>query len=203
MLQIVDKGLVIIVILVGSYLVLSMASTFRRNRRAGKARVATEGLTWFTGESWAPPLSPKQRSFLIAVDSLLTQLDPPGASKTESFFGPGPTGALWITIATLQDKHESIQIEFDGVTFYGAWCDRHYQWEGCDPEVIARVADGDLAQAIAVALEWIESEMRRPMVLVPGLLLRKVLFSDAPEGTSNQRRRHRVIPAGFFDPPAP
>jgi hypothetical protein len=103
----------------------------------------------------------------------------------------------------------------DRKVILGAWHDAHYAWD-YDPKPLDFRIEGHGPESRAMALEWLEKEMRRPILRFDGQLLGWTIFSEwrhaAEAGRALEWRgfwplalivnhkRSRGLPAGYLDP---
>jgi hypothetical protein len=166
---------------------------------------------WFTSGSSLSVLSERQRRFLRRVDALLVRLNPPGASRSESWFSaepfqlegyestdlePADHHVLWLSISPAAARHEALEVGFSNGRFLAGWGDRHYAWDRPNQLLDRTIRPEEKESAVFDEIvEWIEGQLRRPAVVVRGLLGRKWAHVDEIKG------RGSGVPAGFFDPP--
>lgn len=122
---------------------------------------------WFhIGLAEERDLSEPQWRLLLAARERLDSLAPSKASASESWASREPggsgTGTLWLCVPLAEERHESLQLGLRADTIVGGWQDRHYAWDYPKGERFRVTIEPDSADtAIARALDWLESEMRR------------------------------------------
>ena len=124
-------------------------------------------------------------------------------------------GALIILLPLSSSPHASIQMQVTPTTILGTWDDKHYIWDSTSEGDEPLRVDGTDGQARALALRWLDQQIRRPFVRRRHqwgpLTLTTWGHTDGgdygwtdstgflplqPPGT-----RHSEVPAGYLDPP--
>jgi hypothetical protein len=175
-----------------------------------------------TSEANAEPTD-TQQAFLAEARALLKRLNPVRACNSwAALLGEGLILVMPLDraegwpLAKRGSLHTSVQLMMRGSAdrprIVGAWHDGHYAWDH-EPKHVGFEVDDDGLTARSQALDWLATQLRRPISREDWVIFGVTLCSrwrEADSGTEFRGliplglllrdRPTRSVPAGFFDP---
>lgn len=165
-----------------------------------------------------PTLTADQVAFVDEVRELLDAAGTPGLDREKSdAFNVAELfdGAVIILLPLSSSPHASIQMQIRSTTILGTWDDKHYIWDSTSEGDEPLRVNGTDEQARAVALTWLNQQIRRPFVRRRHqwgpLTLTTWGHTDGGEHSWSDSTgffplqppgtRHSEVPAGYLDTP--